>query len=207
MIFLTWSGSSFSPHLQPLSGLTAHLYCTSKPAGNKKPQLPLTDITSYLSSRFYWCQSRFTDNFLIVKKNKTWRVFHLILDHSLQAKCVKFKGQNRSFLENCQVSFVNKNILIPTFQYRKGKVLTCQCLLLLEEITHYMQCLPLKERNLGSNVFFQGVEIGFCEVYLSKSALKGCHVIWHRLGHSQRSLNCKNQRCNFPHFFTSGILL
>lgn len=64
---------------------------------------------------------------------------------------------------------------MPTFQHLKGKVLTCQYLFLLEEITHFMQCFPLKERNVWLKCLLSEVENGFDEAYSSKPALKGCH--------------------------------
>lgn len=58
-----------------------------------------------------------------------------------------------------------KNILIPTFQHLKRKVLTCQYLFLSQEITCYAVFATERTQR----------EYGFAEAYLSKSALKGCH--------------------------------
>lgn len=64
--------------------------CVNLPQEKMWPKL--TDITYsiWVFSRFFWHEYRFAGNFLLVKKNKSWGVFCLILDQCPRAKCIKY---------------------------------------------------------------------------------------------------------------------
>lgn len=113
--------------------------------------------------------------------NKSWGVFRLILDHCPRANCIKYPGQRQPSPSQKSVRFdLFTNILLSALQLLKETVLRRQYLVLLEEITHFMQRLSLKEINAWLKCFLSETENGFGEAYSSKSALKGCHVVWRR---------------------------
>lgn len=97
-------------------------------------------------------------------------------------------GKTKSFSGTCQLWFVNKTVSYLHYSTWKEKVLRCQYLFVLEEITRFMQCMPLKESHAWLKCLLSEMENGFGEAYSSKSALKGCHVVWRAQRQSKRCL-------------------
>lgn len=118
--------------------------------------------------------------------------------------------KTKSFSGTCQLWFINKTVSYLHYSTWKEKVLRCQYLFLLEEITRFMQYMPLKESHAWLKCLLSEMENGFGEAYSSKSALRAVMLFG---GHKDNQkgvcafLNCNNRMCNFLCFFTAGLLL